>query len=100
MSLSLQKIEIDPSSYHRVRQGASLGVDWAPSDSVMVKADALFSNYLTRSRTFALSSFNNTAALTNVTYNQNNNTALSFTCGTDPTAPATGCYDMTNYSGA
>ena len=90
-----QKIEIDPSSFHRVRQGASLALDWAPADTVMVKADALFSNYLTRSRTFALSSFNNTAALTNVTANQNN-TALSFTCGTDPTAPAAGCYDMTN----
>jgi TonB-dependent receptor len=90
-----QKIEIDPSSYHRVRQGASLALDWAPTDTVMVKADALFSNYLTRSRTYALSNFNSTSAITNVTYNQNN-TALGFTCGTDPTAPASGCYDMTN----
>jgi iron complex outermembrane receptor protein len=90
-----QKIEIDPSSYHRVRQGANLAIDWAPTDTVMVKLDSLFSNYLTRSRTYALSNFNSVASFNNVTYNSNK-TALTFTCGTDPTAPASGCYDMTN----
>jgi iron complex outermembrane receptor protein len=90
-----QKIEIDPSSYHRVRQGANLAIDWAPSDTVMVKLDSLFSNYLTRSRTYALSNFNSVGSFTNVSYNSNK-TALTFTCGTDPAAPAPGCYDMTN----
>jgi TonB-dependent receptor len=96
MNITLpQKIEIDPSTYHRVRQGANFEIDWAPVDSVTVKVDSLLSNYLTRSSTHALSNYNDAAAFSSVTYNKNN-TALSFTCGTDPTAPAAGCYDMTN----